>query len=130
MPPTLLRFGQVLMLLVLFAASGGHWMALQSLAWSRMFLSYSRSGNIVEAVTKTFDGKHPCSLCKEVARSKTTDPQPTRAMEVENQATFVAPVLMRMVRLEGASWKLEIPEWHGEVRAEQPTAPPPRGELA
>ncbi|EDY17741.1 hypothetical protein CfE428DRAFT_4780 [Chthoniobacter flavus Ellin428] len=130
MPPTLLRFGQVLMLLVLFAASGGHWMALQSLAWTRMLLSYSRSGHIVTAVTKTFDGKHPCSLCKEVARSKSAEPQPAQNMEVESQATFVMPALMTLVRLEGTSWKLEIPEWHGKARAEQPTAPPPRGELA
>jgi hypothetical protein len=118
------------MLLVLFAASGGHWMALQSLAWTRMLLSYSRGGHIVTAVTKTFDGKHPCSLCKEVARSKSTEPRPTNAMELESQATFVQPALVTLVRLEGTSWKLEIPEWHGEVRAEQPTAPPPRGELA
>jgi len=130
MPPTLLRFGQVLMLLVLFAASGGHWMALQSLAWTRMLLSYSRGGHIVTAVTKTFDGRHPCSLCKEVARSKSTEPQPAQNMEVESQATFVMPALVTLVRLEGTSWKLEIPEWHGEIRAEQPTAPPPRGELA
>ena len=94
-------------------------------------MSYSRCGNLVEAVTKTFDGKHPCELCKEVARSRSTEPQqPTRNMEVESQATFVAPVLMTMVRMEGASWKLEIPEWHGEIRAEQPTAPPPRGAVA
>jgi hypothetical protein len=130
MPPTLLRFGQVLMLLVLFAASGGHWMALQSLAWTRMLMSYSRNGQIMEAVTKTFDGRHPCSLCKQVERAKSSEPQSTRAMEVENQAAFVMPALAVMVRKEGISWKLEIPEWHGVVRAEQPTAPPPRGAVA
>ena len=129
MPPTLLRFGQVLMLLVLFAASGGHWMALQSLAWTRMLMSYSRGGHIVAAVAKTFDGRHPCALCKQVERAKSTEPQPVRAMELENQAAFVAPARMAMVRIEGISWKLEIPEWHGEIRAEQPTAPPPRGGL-
>jgi hypothetical protein len=127
MPPTLLRFGQVLMLLVLFAASGGHWMALQSLAWTRMLMSYSREGHIVAAVAKTFDGRHPCSLCKQIERAKSSESQPLRALEVENQATFVAPVMVAMVRMEGISWKMEIPEWHGTVRAEQPTAPPPRG---
>jgi hypothetical protein len=118
------------MLLVLFAASGGHWMALQSLAWTRMLVSYSRGGHIVAAVTKTFDGRHPCSLCKQVERAKSTEPQPSRAMEVENQATFVVPSMVTAVRMEGVSWKLEIPEWHGKVRAEQPTAPPPRGAIA
>jgi len=126
MPPNLLRIGQVLMLLVLFAASGGHWMALQSVAWSRMLVSYSRGGHIVAAVTKTFDGRHPCALCKQIQRAKSGEPQPERAVEVENQAAFVAPALLALVRNEGITWELEIPEWYGEVRAEQPAAPPPR----
>ena len=130
MPPTLLRFGQVLMLLVLFAASGGHWMALQSLAWTRMLVSYSRDGQIVAAVTKTFDGRHPCSLCKVVEKSKQTEPEQARDMQVENVAAFVQPTPLVMVRAEGSSWNLENPEWRGEARAEQPTAPPPRGEVA
>ncbi len=130
MPPTLLRFGQVLMLLVLFAASGGHWMALQSLAWTRMLLSYSRDGKIVAAVAKTFDGRHPCSLCKEVEKSKQTEPQPTRDMQVENLAAFVEPTPVVVMRADGVSWTMENPEWRGEARSEQPTAPPPRGEVA
>jgi hypothetical protein len=130
MPPNLLRFGQVLMLLVLFAASGGHWMALQSLAWTRMLVSYSQGGDVIAAVTKTFDGRHPCDLCKQIQRAKSSEPQPERAMEVENQAAFVAPALVALVRNDGVSWKMEIPEWHGEARAEQPTAPPPRSAVA
>jgi hypothetical protein len=130
MRPTLLRFGQVLMLLVLFAASGGHWMALQSLAWTRMLLSYSRSGQIVAAVAKTFDGRHPCALCKEVAKSKKTESQPTRDMEVENVAAFVEPTPVVVMRADGISWTIKNPEWCGEVRAKQPVAPPPRGEVA
>jgi hypothetical protein len=118
------------MLLVLFAASGGHWMALQSMAWTRMLLSYSRDGQIVAAVAKTFDGRHPCSLCKEVEKSKQTEPQPARDMQVENVAAFVEPTQLIVVRAEGSSWKLKNPEWRGEARAEQPTAPPPRGEVA
>jgi hypothetical protein len=118
------------MLLVLFAASGGHWMALQSLAWTRMFLSYSRDGQIAAAVAKTFDGRHPCSLCKQVEKSKQTEPQPTRDIEVESLAAFVEPTPVVVMRAEGVSWKLKNPEWRGEIRAEQPTAPPPRGEVA
>src|SRR5882757_838203 len=98
MPPALLRFGQVLMLLVLFAAAGGHWMALQSLAWTRMLLSYSQEGQFAQAVTKTFDGRHPCSLCKEIEREKSKEQQPARAVNVEDQAAFLAPVLSAMVR--------------------------------
>jgi len=130
MPPTLLRFGQVLMLLVLFAASGGHWMVLQSVAWSRMLVSYSQEGRFATAVVKTFDAQHPCDLCKRIAQSKGTEPQPARALEVETNAVFVAPAVTVIVRLEGISWRLKIPEAHGELRAEQPTAPPPRSAVA
>ena len=94
MPPTLLRFGQVLMLLVLFAASGGHWMVLQSVAWSRMLVSYSQEGKIVSAVAKTFDGRHPCSLCKQIEQAKKSDPQQEQATQTENSATFLAPVVV------------------------------------
>jgi hypothetical protein len=119
------------MLLVLFAASGGHWMALQSLAWTRMLVSYSRQGDLVSAVTKTFDGKHPCSLCKQVERAKSQEPQPTRVMELaSSQATFVVPLRVVMVRNDGVSWRLEIPQWQGETRAQQPVTPPPQSAVA
>jgi hypothetical protein len=118
------------MLLVLFAASGGHWMVLQSVAWSRMLMSYSQEGRFATAVVKTFDGQHPCALCKRIAQSKAAEPQPVRNIEVETNAVFVAPPLAVMVRKDGPSWRLEIPAWSGERRAEQPMAPPPRSAVA
>src|SRR5258708_36188817 len=105
-------------------------MAVESLGGTWMLVSYSRGGQIMEAVTKTFDGRHPCSLCKQIERAKSDEPPPMRAMEVENQAAFVAPTRVALVRAEGVSWRLAIPAWRGEVRAEQPTAPPPRGLVA
>jgi hypothetical protein len=118
------------MLLVLFAASGGHWMMLQSVAWTRMLVAYSHDGQLVEALAKTFDGKHPCALCKTIQRAKDSEPQPARAMEVDGPPVFVEPVLVKMVRNEGVSWKLEIPQWAGQIRAEPPAAPPPRSATA
>jgi hypothetical protein len=105
-------------------------MALQSVAWSRMLVAYSRGGQFISAVTKTFDGRHPCSLCKQIQRAKNGEPRPERAVEVENQAAFVAPALAALMRNEGVSWNLEIPEWRGSVRAEQPVTPPPRSVVA
>ncbi|MDR3406055.1 MAG: hypothetical protein P4L99_26450 [Chthoniobacter sp.] len=130
MSSSTLRLGQVLMLLVLFGAAGGHWMVLQSVAWSRMLVSYAQDENFTVAVTKTFDGQHPCDLCKEIGRAKSNEPQSARALKAENDAAFVAPTLAVMVRAEGISWRLEIPEWHGEARPVQPVAPPPRSAQA
>lgn len=36
---------------------------LQVVAWGGMLVRYSREAPLREAVTKTFDGEHPCALC-------------------------------------------------------------------
>lgn len=38
-----------------------------------MIVSYSRNASFVEAVSKTFDGDHPCSLCKLVRQGKASE---------------------------------------------------------
>jgi hypothetical protein len=49
---------------------GLHWGLLQSVAWLGMVVSYSQEGSVGEALAKTFDGKHPCPLCKAIAAGK------------------------------------------------------------
>jgi hypothetical protein len=46
--------------------SGGHWMALQSLAWLRMTAEFSHQTTLRAAVAKTFSGRYPCPLCVKV----------------------------------------------------------------
>jgi hypothetical protein len=36
-------------------------------------ISYSQDAPIKEALAKTFDGKHPCPLCKEIAKGKQSE---------------------------------------------------------
>ena len=45
---------------------GGEWAVLQSVAWVGMAVSYSQKTSFQEALQKTFDGQHPCKLCKVV----------------------------------------------------------------
>ncbi|MCE9542852.1 MAG: hypothetical protein K8R38_04950 [Verrucomicrobia bacterium] len=63
----------MVMALALFLIAGGHWAMLQSVAWAGMVKDFSRSGTIVEAVSKTLDGKHPCSMCKKIAKAKSSE---------------------------------------------------------
>jgi hypothetical protein len=129
MPAMLLRFGQMLMLVVLFAAAGGHWMALQSLAWTQMLVSYSQDGPLLEAVAKTFDGQHPCTLCKKIERARRSQPV-SRTIQQDSQASFLAPPVLAVAKGEGMSWKMEIPQRSARQRSEPPIAPPPRGAVA
>ncbi len=45
---------------------GGHWLALQTVAWMGMLAANSQTENLGAAFEKTFDGKHPCPLCTAV----------------------------------------------------------------
>jgi len=43
--------------LALFLVIGGPWAVLQTVAWTKMMVDYSRGASLTEAVTKTFDGE-------------------------------------------------------------------------
>ena len=46
---------------------GGHWAALQTFAWVRMSVDYTvATGSVREGLARTFDGEHPCELCRQV----------------------------------------------------------------
>ena len=79
-------FCKWLVVLALTCSIGAHWMILQSVAWVGMVVSYSHGAPLTEAFSKTFDGQHPCKLCKLVQRGKATDKKqerekPTKEME-------------------------------------------------
>src|SRR5213594_1096942 len=57
----------------LICAIGGHWALLQSIAWTGMMINFAQNSTWKEAFQKTFDGKHPCQLCKVVAEGKKSE---------------------------------------------------------
>ena len=51
--------------------------SLQLVAWTGMLMSFSKTESIQEAVSKTFDGEHPCELCETVSEArKSTETSP------------------------------------------------------
>ena len=59
----------------LFAASNLHLPVLQVVAWTGMIVSYSQGRTVSEAVRMTFDGEHPCPMCKAIKKQQTEQPQ-------------------------------------------------------
>jgi hypothetical protein len=55
---------------LLVLSLGLHWAVLQSIAWTGMLIAYSCDSSFKDAVTKTFDGKHPCPMCKVIAQGR------------------------------------------------------------
>lgn len=54
----------------MFFAGGGHWMVLQTIAWGKMLVDYSKNASLATAISDTFDGEHPCPMCKKIATGK------------------------------------------------------------
>jgi hypothetical protein len=67
------RIAALISCLAFFGANGGHWAILQSVAWAEMWVHYAHTETVVQAATKTFDGKHPCTMCKRIARQKSKE---------------------------------------------------------
>lgn len=67
------RLHNVIVACLLIVSIGGHWALLQSVAWMGMLVSYSQNDSFSAAVEKTFDGKHPCKLCRAVDQGKRSE---------------------------------------------------------
>jgi hypothetical protein len=49
------------------------WVGLQIFAWTAMLGNNLENHSFAEAVTHTFDGQHPCCLCKMIAAGKKSE---------------------------------------------------------
>jgi hypothetical protein len=89
------KFGQVLMIVAMLMATGTHWLAFQSFAWTTMLAENLHTSSWQRAIQRTFDGKHPCCLCKQIAKDKQSEKKSDAQLEVKkldfshNQFEFV-----------------------------------------
>ena len=68
------RCGKILVIFALVFSTGLHWAALQAVAWTTMLAANLRSNeSFSEAVAQTFDGEHPCPLCKAITAGKKSE---------------------------------------------------------
>ena len=54
----------------MFSIIGGHWAVLQTVAWTAMIIEGSRTSSLAVAVSETFRGDKPCSLCHAVQEGR------------------------------------------------------------
>ena len=123
------RFGNILMLVAVLAATGTHWSLLQSVAWTRMLAANLRTDSFTAAVQKTFDGNHPCALCKAIAAGKQTEqkkectpPMPKSEFPpVAEVFALVVPLNFRLISIADIS---------ADLLTHRPLTPPPRSSHA
>ena len=113
------------MVLALVLATGLHWAALQTVAWTTMLASNLCGDSLAQAVGKTFDGKHPCCLCKAIAAAKKSGKK-SEAVSPALKMEF-PPVAGSMVLFPPAEFEIvPVPDTFAESVAAKPPLPPPR----
>ena len=65
--------GNLSLAVALLTATNSQWLVLQSVAWAGMIVSYSQKAPLKVALMHTFDGKHPCCLCKAIAAANKSE---------------------------------------------------------
>lgn len=119
------RVAKFAVILAVALSVGLHWVLLQSVAWTGMFVSFAQQTTLSDAFAKTFDGKNPCRICKLVREGQQSEKARESTLplvKIESlpcATTFVlqppAPLSLLPVHDEAAS-----------PRAESPPLPPPR----
>jgi len=85
-----------------------------------------QSCSLHDAVVKTFDGKHPCCLCKAIAAGKKSEKK--NEFTGQNQKLEFPPAKENPVLIAPSSFQL-LPQGNSfaESLPQKPPTPPPRG---
>ncbi len=68
--------------LLLSFTLGLHWAVLQSVAWTSMLVERTLDQSLEIAVSTTFDGQHPCRLCKVVEAGRSCESTPFETLKL------------------------------------------------
>jgi len=120
------RLGHALVLFALLTAIGAHWVLLQSVAWTTMLAENLRTNSLPEAVERTFDGRHPCTICQQIAKSKQSEKKSEFTFKLSKLEFPYLPFAF-VFRAPSWFWKVQAGDEARDVLTHSPPVPPPRG---
>jgi hypothetical protein len=127
--------GHAACFIALFAMLGGHWAVLQSIAWTRMLVEFSKQDSLSIAMAKTFDGKHPCPMClmiREGRQQEERQHKDASLIKTEKMQDFILdhrPTLFPFTPAASRDAVPTVPRLRADF-VESPPTPPPRGSFA
>jgi hypothetical protein len=119
------RLAVFLCVIAVFQLIGGHWAVLQATAWVGMLVKYSQSEGMEAGISKTFDGRHPCDLCLNIAKNKQTEKKQSSRIDVA-KIYLVASAQRWVLQPPRRSWCLRSTSVSLFGCDSSPAVPPPR----
>jgi hypothetical protein len=119
------RLSKIAIVAALAGCIGWHWAILQSLAWAGMVISYAQDAPLKIAFLKTFDGRHPCALCKEIAKGRQAEKKSDLGVELQKfEFCFAKSTFL----FQSPEFGWETPLWDDSaaILNSPPPFPPPR----
>jgi hypothetical protein len=120
------KLGHVLLIAAMLATTGAHWFVLQSVAWTTMLADNLRNSSLSDAVHCTFDGKHPCCLCKKIAREKSREKKSEFQFSLK-RFDFSHTLAGYVFTPPSFFWNINAAEFSARQLPQAPPTPPPRG---
>jgi hypothetical protein len=120
------RFGIFFGALALLQILGGHWALLQTSAWLGMIVQYSQRAGLKAGFAQTFDGEHPCSVCKAIQDGKKQEQKKAPVLQAELKKDYLAPWNRFQIHQGWVEMKYSGFTEQLEAVAFEPAVPPPR----
>lgn len=119
------KLGHIFLILALLGATGGHWAVLQTIAWADMLATNLQTESVGTAITKTFDGAHPCPMCKQISTGKQEEKKSTLPLQLK-KLDFITerPALVFAAPQDFIVAPVSLVKFDGLVH--RPSVPPPR----
>jgi hypothetical protein len=120
------RLGKIFLITALVTMLGAHWALLQTVAWTTMIADNLCTHSVKEAVTETFDGRHPCPLCRAIAAGKQSEKK--TEFLLQSQKLEFPPVKENFVLIAPSQFQLlPLANFSAKSFAQKPLLQPPRG---
>ncbi|HTV75960.1 MAG TPA: hypothetical protein VMD57_03100 [Candidatus Baltobacteraceae bacterium] len=123
------RIGKIFVVISLVMMLGAHWAVLQTVAWTAMLADNLCTHSVREAVTDTFDGQHPCPLCRAIAAGKQSEKK--TEFSFQSQKLEFPPQRENFVLIAPSQFQLlPLADSFADSLIQKPLTPPPRGFFA
>jgi hypothetical protein len=119
------RIGRFVIAFALYLSIGGHLLGLQSIAWGTMVVSYSQHCSFTRAVAQTFDGNHPCDLCKHISKARDTEKKQDKHSSVGKTDLFCTTA-RGVLLLPFLPFEYSTLITASKRGSDEPPSPPPR----
>ena len=119
------NFARWFVVLALSLSIGLHWAFLQSAAWLNMAVSYAQDASISQAIGKTFDGSHPCAVCKRIQKGQDSDKK-GGFIHIEKKIDLYCETIPSLITPPMDVWERAVSVSNVTNGPREPAVPPPR----